>query len=143
HAGRRGLHPRQQWPPQRPPGPGRKGYGSGRARTTGKGGMTLDLTPDMLAGAYDYLRLTNPFLGWKLPKSGRVKFIVMKTPHYHADIIYDDAKPEKFPIIRVSRGKVGHTLTLMATMAHEMIHLYQSRIGDSGNHNEFFQRAAR
>ena len=45
-------------------------------------------------------------------------------------------------IIRVSEARNGHAVTLLATLAHEMIHLRQVRSGDSGNHNALFRKLA-
>lgn len=101
--------------------------------------MTLKLTPDMLAAGYDFLRETEPFKAWKLPESDDIGFHVIRTPNYHADCVYGD---DKSLTIRVSATKNGHTNTLLAAMAHELIHVRQFLIGDSGNHNEFFKRCA-
>lgn len=104
--------------------------------------MSLKLTPEMLAGAYDFLRTTEPFKGWKLPESDDVGFHVISTPNYHADSICDDTSGELKITIRVSAAKNGHTATLLANIAHEMVHVRQFLTGDSGNHNALFKRCA-
>ena len=94
--------------------------------------MTLRLTPDMLAAAYDFLRATPPFKSWKLPEAEEVGFHVVRDTKIFADFGMDEAG---IPLIRVSEARNGHAVTLLATMGHEMIHLHQVRLGDSGNHN--------
>lgn len=102
--------------------------------------MTLRLTPESLAAAYDYLRTTDPFIGWKLPKSGRVKFVVIKDPRRFADFGVENG----VPTIRVSTARNGHTITLLSTVAHEAIHLHQYLTGleTKGEHNADFKRRA-
>ena len=49
-------------------------------------------------------------------------------------------------VIRVSEARHGHAVTLLSTLAHEMIHLHQHRrrLDRGGNHkSDFRQRAAR
>jgi hypothetical protein len=41
--------------------------------------MSLCLTPDILAAAYDFLRATEPFAGWRLPDSDIVGFHILRT----------------------------------------------------------------
>lgn len=100
--------------------------------------MPLRLTPDMLAAGYDFLRETQPFKGWKLPPAEDVGFAVIRAAHF-ADFGFENG----VPVIRVSETKNGHSVTLLATLAHEMVHLRQFRLGDSGNHNALFARLAR
>lgn len=101
--------------------------------------MTLRLTPDLLAAAFDFLRTTEPFKAWKLPESDDVGFHVVRDPKMFADFGLDE---NGIPLIRVSTAKNGHVATILATMGHEMIHLHQIRSGDSGNHNTMFKRCA-
>jgi len=98
----------------------------------------LRLTPDMLASAYDFLRTTAPFRGWKLPDSDDVSFHVVRDPKMFADFGMENGQP----VIRVSEAKNGHVATLLSTMAHEMCHLRQQLIGDRGHHTAAFKRMA-
>lgn len=100
--------------------------------------MTVPLTPDTLAAAYDYLRTTPPFKGWRLPPADEVGFHVVVDPSYSADFSMQDG----LPLIRVSVANNGLTTTLLATMAHEMIHLRQHMTGDREHHGPRFKRAA-
>jgi hypothetical protein len=45
-------------------------------------------------------------------------------------------------LIRVSAERQGHTASLLATIAHEMIHLRQQLIGDRGHHSARFHKMA-
>jgi len=101
--------------------------------------MTLRLTPDILASAYDFLRTTPPFKSWRLPEADDVAFHVVRDPAIYADFGVDD---DGGPLIRVSLAKNGHTVTLLQSMAHEMIHLRQFQTGDKETHGPRFQKVA-
>lgn len=101
--------------------------------------MTLRLTPDLLAAAYDFLSETEPFIKWGLPSSDDVTFKVVRTTHWHGACDHDAGKF----MLRVSQGTNGHTMTLLGTLAHEMIHIRQFLLKDSGNHNTLFDRLAK
>jgi hypothetical protein len=100
--------------------------------------MTLRLTPDMLAVAYDFLRTTEPFRRWRLPESDELGFHVVRDTALSADF----GVREDMPYIRVSEANNGHTVTLLATLAHEMIHLRQHLTGDREYHGPRFRRMA-
>jgi hypothetical protein len=100
--------------------------------------MTLRLTSDMLAAAYDFLRVTEPFKGWKLPEAEDVGFHVLRTRGHSADYSFEAG----IHLIRVSAARNGHAASLLATMAHEMIHLRQQILGDRGHHTALFRRLA-
>lgn len=99
----------------------------------------LIITPDNVEAAYNYLKLTDPFIGMRLPESDELGFKIIKDPKTFADFSVDDG----VRIIRVNDQLHGHTATLMATVAHEMIHVYQDIIGDRGHHNALFKRVAK
>lgn len=101
--------------------------------------MTLRLTPDLLAAAYDFLLTTHPVKSWKLPPSDEVEFHVVRSTKIFGDCVQDGDKL----VIRVSEAKNGHMETLLATIAHEIIHLRQFITGDTGNHNAYFHKMAR
>jgi hypothetical protein len=100
--------------------------------------MTLRLTPEKLAAAYDFLRTTEPFRSWKLPEGEEVGFHVLKTRGHSADYSFENG----VHLIRISDGRNGHTASLLATMAHEMIHLRQQLTGDRGHHSARFRKMA-
>lgn len=103
--------------------------------------MTLPLTPEMLIGAYEFLRTTPPYRGWKLPTGDEVKFAVTK----HKTFMATHQGDVNGCAIEMSAALVGHTATLVQTMGHEMIHLYQYLTKrETGNtiHNADFRRKA-
>jgi SprT-like family len=105
--------------------------------------VTLRLTPEMLAGAYDFLRISSPFRGWRLPEADDVEFEVIRARDRLGHYCKGLGAPHR---IAISASNVGHTETLIRTIAHEMIHLHQrERRSETPNteHNAEFQRLAR
>lgn len=105
--------------------------------------MTLFLTPHALAAAYDYLRATPPFNGWKLPESDAVEFGVTKHRDREGDHNVYQRVGEH--IIRASSHFVKTTDGVMQLMAHEMIHMHQeiTKTITRVQHNRAFHRLAR
>lgn len=101
--------------------------------------MTLALTPQILVAAYEFLRATPPFRGWKLPHADQVEFHVVRRPGLFGEYATEAGKHR----IAVSCAMVGTTDTLLRTMAHEMTHLYQARCGRDPAHGRDFARHAR
>lgn len=105
--------------------------------------MTLPLTKEVLAAAYDYLCTTPPFVSWNLPDSDDVKFRVTRSRKVFARYVYDGDRT-----IEVSSASVGHSATLLEKMSHEMIHLHleqtgmESKGGDDNTHNMAFRKLA-
>ena len=102
------------------------------------------LTPQMLVGAYDFLKTTKPFCRWNLPDADAVKFIVsssnQEAGHYGRTPRLEDHE------IAISQSCVKQTHTLMWVMGHEMIHLYQGiRKAETSNavHNAEFRKLAK
>lgn len=81
----------------------------------------LHLTPEALECAYELLRVTRPFSGWRLPPADEVEFHIQRTRKQFADCEIVNGTP----IIRVSAAKHAQLGTLLATMAHEMVHLHE------------------
>ena len=106
--------------------------------------MTLPLTPDMLEAAYNYLKVTPPFNRWKLPDADDISFKLSKAPKEFANYQWSGNNHT----ITVSILSVGHTLTLLQYMAHEVIHMYleekglESKSGGSDAHNLHFKKFA-
>jgi hypothetical protein len=99
--------------------------------------MSVPITKATLIAAYELLRTVPPFLGWKLPDVGEVEFGVFRAKTHFGDCDGDR--------IRVSCGKHGQLNTLLATVAHECIHLHQmgNDLETRGvEHNADFKRRA-
>lgn len=100
--------------------------------------MSVPITKATIIAAYELLRATPPFLGWKLPDPSDVKFEVVKTRE-----LYGDCDGET---IRVSASRHSQLYTLLATVAHEAIHLHQMRHGletKNTQHNADWHKRAR
>lgn len=106
--------------------------------------MSLPLTSETLAAAYDYLRTTPPFSRWNLPEAEDVKFIVGRSRDCFAHYQWDGVRHT----ITVSSNAVAHTSTLINSLAHECIHLHlwatkqESKRSGPRHHNAAFRRYA-
>lgn len=87
--------------------------------------MTLALTPDVLRAAYNFLNETQPFARWNLPDGDEVVFRVWRGRDRYGQYQRVGDKHH----IAISSAIVGHTKTLVETMAHEMIHLHEEHNG--------------
>lgn len=107
----------------------------------------LHITPEMLERAYEYLRVSLPFSAWNLPDADAVSFRVLgardRFGHFRGR--HRRARGvDGFSEIAISSRLVRSTELLLATMAHEMIHLYQDENGAArGHHNPQFLRLAK
>ena len=108
----------------------------------------LHLTPELLESAYSYLRSSPPFRAWGLPEPDALVFRVLgardRFGHFRGRF-RRKGDEEDFSEIAISAAMVKTTDVLMATMAHEMIHLYQDESGtcSRGEHNAKFRRLAK
>jgi hypothetical protein len=84
----------------------------------------LRLTPEIMAAAYEYLRATPPMSNWKLPPADEVTFVVINKYNPIGTYTYDDGH-----VITASDKRIGHTHTLLALIAHEIVHMYRRLIG--------------
>lgn len=106
--------------------------------------MALRLTPRMLEAAYEYLRTTPPFRGWKLPHADDIEFKV--TRQMYPQAFYEKYCYTDHHIIAMSDVRIGHTVNVMDVMAHEMIHLRQEitkTTTANTEHNAEFDRLSR
>lgn len=103
--------------------------------------MALIINKDMLGPAYDYLRATKPFSGWKLPPADEVVFkIVPHKGHCAHYIMRGDGRHE----IGLSAHWHPRHVMLLSTMGHEMVHMRQEIAGlrTRAMHNADFWRCA-
>jgi hypothetical protein len=111
-------------------------------------GVAIHLTPEVLERAYELLRETPPFKGWRLPESDDVEFHAThvkaerSADFYHS---YDRGKPRGKWVIRIDPRGCQLLGTLLAMLAHEMVHLYQAMKGDrlDVEHGAAFKRLAK
>lgn len=105
--------------------------------------MNLPVTPGRVAAVYAMLREWPPYSSWNLPAAEEVAFHVAKTHRWHA-AWWIDAKGKHH--VEVSEKKHSHLNSLIASVAHEMIHVRQ-RISrtetPNTEHNAAFHRVAK
>lgn len=99
--------------------------------------MTLPLTRETLAAAYDYLCTTPPFNKWNLPESADIEFKIIRSIHFRG---WYSTNANGRHVIAISSRCIGRTTSLLETMAHEMVHLHQGdvRMETKGIHNRAF-----
>jgi len=83
------------------------------------------LTPDILRAAYAYLAETQPFREWNLPDAEDVGFEVVNNHDIHGACWAPTMNETGQFRIAISDTKHNHTLSLMQTMAHEMVHVHE------------------
>jgi predicted SprT family Zn-dependent metalloprotease len=98
--------------------------------------MTL-FNRDTLRAAYNYLNETPPFNKWNLPDGDDVEFRVVRDRGTFGWYLRENGKH----IIGLSVSTVGHTDTLIRTMAHEMVHIHEHCSGPcKKGHSRAFKR---
>jgi len=101
----------------------------------------MNINPEMLAAAYEYFRVSEPFCDFALPHADVVEFRVVNDRRRYG---WHERPSHGTNIIAVSQRNVCHTANIMWVVAHEMIHLYQAESGTStkANHNAEFNDIA-
>lgn len=97
----------------------------------------IRLTPDLIRAGYDLLAETEPFKKWNLPDSDEIKFRVYRSSDYGS---FQTDGPDM--TMCVSEKMVGHLSTLIETIAHEKIHVYQHITGMPMDHGPGFRKLA-
>lgn len=100
--------------------------------------MRLNLTPQMMEAAYELLRSTPPFRGWRLPEADDIRFVVMADPSAHGHFYADP-----LPTIGVNQKRTLTLNALLMNTAHEMIHLRQWWDGAPQTHGTYYQEMKR
>ena len=90
----------------------------------------IDLHPDHLEAAYEFLTRFEPFKSWGLPPSEEVIFSVRRS----RDAGSFNLEQNKTPHIMLSMNHIGRIRPLLTIMAHEMIHQYQYQQGTNTKH---------
>ena len=103
------------------------------------------LTRETMAAAYDLLVSTPPFCRWNLPDSDDIEFKVARDPHNFGWFTASGRGKKRKYLIAVSNRKVEYLSSLLATMAHELIHLHldMTRQDKKGEHNGAFNAIAK
>lgn len=95
--------------------------------------------PEHLELAYELLRATKPFSGWRLPEADEVEFHVVRMKD-QADCHWNG----NWHVIRIADNRHASLAPLLVTMAHEMLHMYLDRTypKDRAAHGWRFKRYA-
>jgi predicted SprT family Zn-dependent metalloprotease len=102
--------------------------------------MKLTVTVAIARAAYAYLAETPPFNTWNLPNEEDVIFTIKRGKDFYGRC----SRIDKKIAIEISSGLHGTTDTLMRTMAHEMIHVFEfhHKLKKTSEHGRGFQRLA-
>lgn len=94
------------------------------------------LTSKNLEILYNMACQLPPFNRLKMPKSNKVRFVVIQNPTIYG--CFDEVEME----IHISRGSCGHFTTIFQTLLHEMVHLalYVRGDDDFDQHGKKFLR---
>jgi hypothetical protein len=87
--------------------------------------MPLVLTVEILRAAYDLLAGTPPFSNWNLPDGEDVTFRVLRRNDRYGQYQLRYGRHH----IAVSRSCIGTLNYLLVTLAHEMTHMHEERVG--------------
>ena len=88
--------------------------------------MSMKVTPAAARTMYEFLRTVAPISGWNLPEPEDIKFGIKRWKDGQwGEYEYDGEKRA----IYVNANRIKTPLSLMGTMAHEMIHVYQETAG--------------
>lgn len=111
-----------------------------RGLVFGAKGVTLPLSKEVIAAAYDYLCELPPFNKWNMPPSEDLRFVVIKTKDRTAHYSHSKGVHE----IAISTAYVGRHEMLLSSMAHEMLHLHmmQTCWNRRNPHDAAFQKFA-
>lgn len=97
------------------------------------------MTPDVLRACYNFLSETLPFRNWNLPDGDDVEFVVVRDPSLFGWYSPINGRHR----IGISETTVGHTDTLIRTMAHEMVHVHEHCSGPCRDgHSRAFRKWA-
>ncbi len=98
--------------------------------------MAFPLTAELLSATYDLLLLTPPFRRWKMPASSTIAFSITRSINTRGSATGTDK-------IDISERNIGRFDTLLPTMAHEMVHVYNHSKGHKRSaHGAEFHRCA-
>jgi hypothetical protein len=103
----------------------------------------MHLTPDLLRSVYAMLTELEPFHSWSLPDAEDIRFRVLKTRRMYGDCFREKGGRWN---IRLTVPRHPRLAGVIATMAHEMIHVHLREVAchrDSHHHGPAFQAYAR
>jgi len=100
--------------------------------------MSIHISLATAEAAYELLRTTKPFSGWKLPHENELGFEITHSPDVFGQVLCSKSGM----ILQIS-AKRHHTLPeLLKTLAHEMAHLQEYRLTGDCKHGATWHRLA-
>ena len=104
----------------------------------------MEITPEIVKGAYAYLSETPPFHDWHLPDADDMKFIISGAGKTYGRCHYPPTRMGgRMYVIEISQSYHKHSVTLLNTVAHEMIHVHMNITGMGRNHGKVFKLLAK
>lgn len=100
----------------------------------------MHLTPEVLEGAYEFLKTTPPFARWKLPAADDVSFTVIGAANIRGT--FWEGLPGEHMAIGISGSCLSHTTPMLVTMAHEMCHMKAWMTWRTKTHGAVWRRLA-
>lgn len=97
----------------------------------------MKITPTLLKNCYTLLTSSAVFSRKRLPTAEQVIFKVSHDLSRYGSYRYDGSHT-----ITISGARCGHLITVMKTMAHEIIHLSRYRTDDWAKHDTVFKQEA-
>ncbi len=101
----------------------------------------MNIKPQEVAAAYEFLLQLTPFNRWNLPETDGVEFRTDMRKNVLGEHNYR-ARKRLPPLIRMSLRCNGHLISVLQTVAHEMCHLAQVVNGEREGHQETFAKRA-
>lgn len=103
------------------------------------------ITPLNLKHAYDLLSWTPPFVNLKMPKIWHNEVVTFRVVNHLNGSEWRGSHEwtGRKHIVVVATDCHGTIQSLLETMAHEMIHIYQVETGLPANHGKDFQKLAK
>lgn len=100
--------------------------------------MAVHFSPDDLRAVYELQRRLRPFKGWRLPPGDEIEFHFVKMRGQDQADCHHNGRRH---VIRIASNKHRTLPAVIATMQHEMIHLYLDRVypQDKAHHGRRFQ----
>lgn len=90
----------------------------------------MKITPEIVSNLYASLYCCYPFSKWKLPYPEEIDFQITYDPEVMGTYLYDTEEDYEHQIT-ISSARCGHLMTVITTLAHEMVHMsFYRRKGD-------------
>jgi hypothetical protein len=104
----------------------------------------LHITPEIVENAYELLKLTPPFRGWKLPPADDVVFSAVPIKGARGGCQGEHWFDGKSHHIRINPKRHSALSSMLATLAHEMIHMREAQLALRNDvfHGRMFQEMA-